>query len=163
MYYLSCIRRQYQAHYGRSIEERLADCPGESTFKTYHDQLFFTLWSLKSGLGYDMMGYLIGIEPSNVKRNQALGVKILSEALQSIDCMPKRSFEKVEEFQEYFDEHKKLILDGTEQRVQRPKNKENQKSMYSGKKKSHTVKCLIISTSDKYIHYVSKCWVGKKS
>jgi hypothetical protein len=23
------------------------------------------------------------------------------------------------------------------------------------------VKCLIISTSDKYIHYVSKCWVGK--
>lgn len=132
---LELYKKAYEAHYGRSIEERLADCPGESTFKTYHDQLFFTLWSLKSGLGYDMMGYLIGIEPSNVKRNQALGVKILSEALQSIDCMPKRSFEKVEEFQEYFDEHKKLILDGTEQRVQRPKNKENQKSMYSGKKK----------------------------
>jgi len=49
--------------------------------------------------------------------------------------MPKRSFDTVEEFQEYFNGHKKLILDGTEQRVQRPKNKEKQKTMYSGKKK----------------------------
>ncbi len=132
---LSVFESAYVSQFGRSIEERLADCPGEVTFTTYRDLLLFTLWSLKSGLGYDMLGYLVGIAPSNAKRNQALGINILLKALESTGDMPKRSFQSVEEFQKYFEQHKKLILDGTEQRTQRPKDQEQQKTMYSGKKK----------------------------
>ncbi len=132
---LTLFESAYISHFGRSLESRLADCPGEATFTTYRDLLFFTLWSLKSGLGYDMLGYLVEIAPSNAKRNQALGITILSKTLESTGNLPMRKFEKVEEFQEYFEQHKKLILDGTEQRAQRPQDKEKQKTMYSGKKK----------------------------
>ena len=56
----------YVSHFGRSIEESLADCPGEVTFTTYRDLLLFALWSLKSGLGYGMLGFLVGLAPVNL-------------------------------------------------------------------------------------------------
>ena len=38
-----------------------------------------------------------------------------------------------------------VIIDGTERPIQRPKNKQRQKHSYSGKKKRHTVKNVMIS------------------
>ena len=48
---------------------------------------------------------------------------------------PKREFATVAEFEEYFKEYDTLLLDGTEQRRQRPSVNETQKDHYSGKKK----------------------------
>lgn len=132
---LALFENAYVAHFGKDISTRLADCPGEAKFKTYEDLLFFTLFSLKSGLGYDVLGYLLEMDGSNAKRNQALGLELLKKALDSVGCMPKREFASIEEFQSCFKGHEKLILDGTEQRFNRPKDKEMQKKMYSGKKK----------------------------
>jgi hypothetical protein len=132
---LVLFENAYVSHFGKDISTRLADCPGEVKFKSYRDLLFFTLFSLKSGLGYDVLGYLLEMDASNAKRNQALGLQLLAKALDSVGCMPKREFASVEEFKAHFKEHEKLILDGTEQRFNRPKDKEMQKKMYSGKKK----------------------------
>ena len=53
-----------------------------------------------------------------------------------------------------------LILDATEQPIQRPKK--GQKKYYSGKKKRHTIKTQYVVNSDGKIESVSKPYEGKK-
>jgi hypothetical protein len=56
-----------------------------------------------------------------------------------------------------------LILDGTERLRPRPKDPETQKLFYSGKKKAHTVKNLVIvSDESQRIEYLSPTVEGKK-
>lgn len=127
----------YKSEFGRGISERMEDNPGTTpTFPTYRDLLFFTLFSLKSGLTYDVLGYIFKFDVSNAKRTQNLGIKVLQRSLQDAGHLPARHFEDPEAFWKHFEGHKALILDGTEQRIQRPSDKENQKVFYSGKKKA---------------------------
>jgi len=86
------------------------------------------------GLTYDLLGFVSGIDGSNAKRNQIMGIEILKDTLSKINVLPKRNFESAQDFKTYFEEHKTLILDATEQRVQRPQDNEVQKEYYSGKK-----------------------------
>ena len=120
---------------GEAIEVIKAKSPRESAIKTCEDLLFFTLFSLKSGLTYDNLGLVTGMDGSNAKRNQDLGVSFLKETLQAAEVAPKREFASVEEFQELFKDAEALIIDGTEQRVERPQDEGSQKANYSGKKK----------------------------
>ena len=54
-------------------------------------------------------------------------------------------------------------IDGTERRRQRPKDQEEQKRFYSGKKKTHTVKNNVIVTLEKRkVEYLGDTWEGKK-
>ena len=44
-----------------------------------------TLFNLKSGLTYDLLGLVSGMDASNAKRNQDAGLAILGKALGSVD------------------------------------------------------------------------------
>ena len=55
-----------------------------------------------------------------------------------------------------------MIIDGTERRIPRPKNKEERKQHYSGKKKSFTVKNRVISQRKGKVLYLSDTFGGKK-
>lgn len=72
------------------------------------------------------------MDNSNAKRNFEIGSTILKDCLEIGGFAPKREFKKVKGFEAYFEGEKKLIIDGTEQRIQRPKKEE--KEFYSGKK-----------------------------
>ena len=61
---------------------------------------------------------------------------MLLETLKTLGYTPKREFQSVEEFEEFLKKEMVLILDGTEQRIQRPQESEAQKLSYSGKKKN---------------------------
>ena len=114
----------------------MGDNPGTvPTFPSYRALLFFTLFSLKSGLTFDVLGFVFRLDSSNAKRNQTLGLAVLERALRDKGHLPARQFETPEEFWKHFEGQKAIILDGTEQRIQRPSNQENQKAFYSGKKK----------------------------
>jgi len=55
-----------------------------------------------------------------------------------------------------------LILDGTERRRQRPKNPEKQTLHYSGKKKLHSDKnVIVVNTRSKRVGYLSPTHAGK--
>jgi hypothetical protein len=129
------FQESYEKIYGKTIEERTSESPNNPTIRSYSDLLFFTLFSLKSGLTYDLLGFVSGMDGSNAKRNQTMGIEILKDALSKIGVLPKRDFESPQDFKTYFEEHKSLILDATEQRVQRPQDNDVQKTFYSGKKK----------------------------
>lgn len=129
------FEQSYAEMYGRTLAERTAACPNQPTLGHYEDLLFFTLFSLKSGLTYDLLGFVSGMNGSNAKRNQTLGLQILQQVLATLTLMPKREFSSVAALEAYFQNHKKLLLDATQQRTQRPGQPAAQKQNYSGKKK----------------------------
>jgi hypothetical protein len=55
---------------------------------------------------------------------------------------------------------RKVYIDGTEQVIRRPSDKIEQRANYSGKKKDHTSKILLISGPDKRIEAMSGVYVG---
>jgi hypothetical protein len=125
----------YRAYFHQSMHERHAGLEVKPAFDTEEELLLFTLFSLKSGLTYDLLGLVTGMDGSNAKRNQELGVSILKAGLSAAGHAPKRSFEDVRAFSEYLKSETTLLLDATEQRTQRPGDPEDQRVNYSGKKK----------------------------
>ena len=95
------------------------------------------LFSLKSGLTYDLLGLVCGMAASNAKRNQKTGVKVLQRIFQELGYAPKRNFMNINEFLEHFADTEELIIDATEQTIQRPSDKKNQQQYYSGKKNAY--------------------------
>lgn len=107
---------------------------------SYADCLFLVLFQLKNGLCYDNLGLLMGTDGSNAQRNFEKHLQILSYTLERQAVMPKRNFTTLEEFQACLQEEKEIIIDASEQPTQRPKNKEQQKEQYSGKKSAIPIK-----------------------
>lgn len=121
--------------YGKTVAERQADIEVTPSLTSEEELLFFTLFSLKAGLTYDLLGLVCGMDAANAKRNQELGLRVLEQSLATAGCLPKREFKNAAEFAEHLKNEKTLIFDGTEQRTQRPSDDEAQKENYSGKKK----------------------------
>lgn len=122
--------------YGKSVADRQADIEVTPSLTSEEELLFFTLFSLKAGLTYDLLGLVCGMDTANAKRNQELGLRVLEQSLGRAGCLPKREFKNAAEFAEYLKNEKTLIFDGTEQRTQRPSDDEAQKENYSGKKRA---------------------------
>ena len=73
---------------------------------------------------------------------------ILKETLTHLGMMPEREGEALAE-SEWFNEYSAdLLMDGTERRRQRPQDEQAQSDHYSGKKKTHTDKNLVISHAE---------------
>src|SRR5205085_8416967 len=118
----------------KPVAERQAEIEVTSSLRSEEELLFFTLFSLKVGLTYDVLGFVSGMDGSNAKRNQTLGLTVLEHALEAAQCLPRRKFKDAAEFAESLLPEKTLIFDGLEQRMQRPSDDEAQRDPYSGKK-----------------------------
>lgn len=131
---LPLFARAYAAIHGCQLAEKLILTPCGSVIRHEQDLLFFTLFSCKSGLTYDVLGVVFGMDASTAKRRQDDGVVVLREALRLADCLPSRALETPKELQKYFSKKKAVLLDATEFATQRPKEKTAQEARYSGKK-----------------------------
>ena len=120
--------------FGHSVAQRQADLEVTPSLQSEQELLFFTLFSLKAGLTYDVLGFVSGRDAANATRNQTLGLQVLEQALRTAHCLPRRTFANAAEFAAYFQHEETLIFDGIEQRSQRPRDNETQKDHYSGKK-----------------------------
>lgn len=127
--------KAYNRLFDLQITERDEFAQHESIIKTEQELLLFTLFRFKAGLSYDLLGFVSGMDGSNAKRYQNRGITVLQEALHVSGHLPKRAFATVAEFEAYFFQQDVLFVDGTEQRTQRPGQKETQQTWYSGKKK----------------------------
>jgi len=131
---LTLFQTSYLEICGKTVAERQAALDIPPSLPSEEDLLFFTLFSLKSGLTYDALGFVSGMDGSNAKRNQTFGLSVLKHALAQAQCLPARTFANAEEFAAYFHDEQKLIFDGVEQRTQRPGKQGAQAECYSGKK-----------------------------
>jgi hypothetical protein len=130
--------------------------------KTAPEKLLYILFYYKCYPTYDVLTYLYGCNRSNACRRQRYLSGMLESALGKKLALPKRRLTSVEDFFKAFPEVKEVFIDGTERPVQRPQDKEQQKANYSGKKKRHTRKNLVISTRKKRVNFLSKTVEGKQ-
>ena len=160
---LEHFKETYVETYSMLLKDRLVDNDVEYCIKNEEDLFLFTLFSIKSGLINDTLGFVAGMDGSNAHRNQKTGIEILALTLRKLGHEPRRSFKNAEDFIEYFSRCNidTLLIDATEQRIQRPSDNKVQKDYYSGKKKAHTLKSLVISSPDKQIRYLSNARIGK--
>jgi hypothetical protein len=129
--------------------------------KTVPEKLFFILFYYKCYPTYDLLSVIYGWNRSNACRRQFQISPMLEEALGRKLVLPVRQMRTREEFFQAFPEAKEIFIDGTERPIQRPKNKEKQKDNYSGKKKRHTKKNLVITEKSKKVGFLSKTVSGK--
>jgi hypothetical protein len=87
---------------------------------------------------------------------------VLQAALTALGVMPERDPDRFARHEHQQGEPPDLTIDGTERRRQRPKNPEKQALHYSGKKKVHTDKNVVIAnTQTKRVGYLSQTYPGK--
>lgn len=127
----------YEAIHEISLAQGAVNLKKELQLATYEDCLFFVLFALKNGLTYASLGLVFGMDGSNAQRNFEKYLQVLEQTLERQQVLPKRSFSSPEEFRAYFQENRELIVDASEQAVQRPKQEQAQKKAYSGKKKTY--------------------------
>lgn len=147
-----------QAEFKRKYNSKRQRKIGGGAQYTLHlkDRLLMTLIYYRVYTTQDFLGFVFGLNRSNVCR----AFKLISYALPKVFKIPERRI-KVKE-----DEIIELFIDGTEQPINRPKNKSDRRKYYSGKKKRHTAKVqVIVSVNDKgkrKIESISKSHEGKK-
>ncbi|MBI3423988.1 MAG: hypothetical protein HY011_13720 [Acidobacteria bacterium] len=144
-FYRMCTQAQFQKLlvlfttsylelHGKSVAERQAEIEVTPSLASEEELLFFTLFNLKVGLTYDVLGFVSGLDGANAKRNQTSGLTVLAHALQSAQCLPRRKFKDTAEFAQYLQQEETLIFDGLAQRMRRPADDEVQRAHYTGKK-----------------------------
>jgi hypothetical protein len=130
--------------------------------KGIEEKLFFILFYLKTYPLQEVLGHLFGLSQGQANQWVHRLSEVLKVTLERQGCRPARLPEEGlarladEELQEFG-------IDGTERRIQRPKDDEQQRQHYSGKKKTHTVKNnLVAGLVDRTIKYLSDTHEGKK-
>ena len=138
---------------GRGSPEKLSRC---------EDKLLFILFYLKNYPIQEVLGFLFGIDQSQANRWIMVLSKVLRTALERRGYMPARTASQLEELGNQLLQSD-LIIDGVERPIQRPTEEETQKQYYSGKKKEHSVKNLVIVNEEsRRIAYLSATGEGKK-
>ena len=131
---LPLFTQSYLELYGQPVAQRQANLEITPSLQSETELLFFTLFSLKAGLTYDVLGFVSGMNASNAKRNQQLGLTVLEQTLSTAQCLPRRTFKDAADFAAYLQNEDTIIFDGLEQRRQRPHENEVQREFFSGKK-----------------------------
>ncbi len=125
------------------------------------DKLFFILFYFKCYPTFDVAGVLFDLHRSRAHRWMLKLQPLLEKVLGQRMALPERKLESVEEFIARFPVAPEVMIDGTDRPIQRPKDQEKQKSHYSGKKKRHTRKHLVMSDQDKRVLVLSIAREGK--
>ena len=106
--------------------------------------------------------FLTDRKRSKCQRSVMQFLPILEMALGKHLSLPKRKINSVEEFFQQFPEAKEVFLDGTERRVQKPKNLKKRARLYSGKKKATTRKNIVVSNERKRIMVLTPTKSGRR-
>lgn len=157
-------RRTYVSHKTLAGKKRRRQVGGgrRGMLETAEQKLLFILLYLKAYPLQVVMGELFGI--SQAAANQWIHrlLPVLREALTDIGVMPERDGRQFAHSERGRAEAADYVIDGTERRRQRPKSPEKQRLHYSGKKKVHSDKnVVIIDTRSKRVGYLSPTYAGK--
>jgi len=134
----------------------------KGVLRTDAEKLFFILFYHKVYPTYDVLSLFYDCARSVPFKRQKQLSEILEKVLGKKLVLPKRQIRSTDEFFQAFPEAKEVFADGTERPIQRPKDKEKQKQNYSGKKKRHTRKNLVLTDKKKRVGFLSKTIEGKK-
>ncbi len=148
----------------RSAPPRRQRAPGggrKPSLQTTEDKLLFALVYTKTYPLQVVQGQLFGMSQSSANEWIHVLVPILATALDELGVLPERDGRQVARPERRQAESPDLIVDGVERPRQRPKNRKKQALHYSGKKKLHTDKNIVlVQTHSKRVSYLSPTLPG---
>jgi hypothetical protein len=125
-------------------------------------KLLFVLVYQKTYPVQTLLGELFGLSQSRANDWIHRLLPILRDALDDLGVLPERDPDQFAQHEKRQHASCNYIIDGTERRRQRPKNPEKQALHYSGKKKTHSDKNVVIThTRTKRVGYLSQTYAGK--
>jgi hypothetical protein len=154
--------------------DRQRQVGGGSSFRlSLADRTLLTLVFLRLYLTNDLLAYLFGLDASNISRNLRLLLPLLEQQL-PVPAQPRRHLapkppegerrRKIGSLDELFKQYpdlREVIVDATEQPINRPQHKVKRKNRYSGKKKRHTRKTQLTVLANGLIIHLSKSVGGR--
>ena len=126
------------------------------------DKLLYILAYLKIYPTYDAMSILANHQRSKCGDSIKFLLPTLEMTLKRKLVLPARKASTLEEVFKNNPELKDVFLDGSERRVQRPKNTKKRNKLYSGKKKATTRKNIILNDEKKKILFMSPTKSGRR-
>ena len=155
----------YKEIHNQSYEQNLSLSPKASSakIKTLDELVSYVLMIMKGGLTFDFAAFIMQFDQSRAHRQFERGLKIIHDTLFIEGFLPTRSINDPTEFASVFHDTDTIIIDGTDQRIQRPGDYETQRIHFTGKKKTHVYRSLVINNLQKYIYYISEVYVGSSS
>lgn len=125
-------------------------------------KLLFILVHQKAYPLQTLLGEVFEVSQSRVNEWIHRLLPILKEALEELGVLPEREPERFAQSEAKQGERPDFIIDGTERRRQRPKNPTTQAAAYSGKKKTHCDKnVVIVQAKSKRVGFLSQTYAGK--
>jgi hypothetical protein len=133
----------------------------KATLSLAEDRLLFILVYQKTYPLQEIMSELFGLHVSNVNDWIHRLLPVLRDALAKLHVLPERDAQAVPQAQAERRTGPTLMIDGTERRRQRPKNPAKQTLHYSGKKKTHTDKNVVLTErKTTRVLYLSQTYAG---
>jgi len=165
---LPAFERAYLRKYPESktkagtTRKRKVGAGRKSSLARIEQKLLFALVYQKSYPLQSVMGELFGMGQSQANEWIHCLLPILKQALDDLGYTPERDPKKFKQKERDQKDAVDSIIDGTERRRQRPKKAEKQALHYSGKKKIHSDKNIVIATAKKKrVSYLSQTYPGK--
>src|SRR5437868_217702 len=165
---LTAFPQAYQQHYpaNQTAEgqprQRSVGAGRKGRLEQPEDQLLFLLVSLKTYPLQAVLGELFDLSTPQVNYGIHRLLPVLRSALDDLGVLPERDPRHFARTQGASGKAPRLIIDATERRRQRPKDPEKQALFYSGRKKKHCDKdVVIVNTQGKRIDYLSQTYPGK--
>jgi hypothetical protein len=134
----------------------------KSSLDSMEQKMLFALVYQKSYPLQSVQGELFGMAQSRANEWIHILLPILKQALDDVGATPERDPKKFKVKEQDQPDAVDSIIDGTERRRQRPKKAEKQALYYSGKRKIHSDKNVIIATAKrKRVSFLSQTYPGK--
>jgi hypothetical protein len=129
---------------------------------TIADKLLFILYYFKTYPLQEVLAFEFSMGQSQACEWIHTLTPLLKQALAALQQLPERLPAEVAVRLAASGE-RKFGLDGTERKIQRPKDAEEQRQYYSGKKHTHTVKNnVVVTLKSRKVKYLSQTYEGKK-
>lgn len=133
----------------------------QANLKQLADKQLFILVYFRLYPTQVVQGYLFGLSQAQANVWIHRLTRVLNQALGYEKQLPERESANLEAVLDACPSLE-FMIDGTERPINRPKDKGDRKTYYSGKKKAHTVKNNIISARGGKIIFLSDTYEGKK-
>lgn len=160
------IRKEF---IGRKGRERIYGGGNKPKLKSTEDKLLFILMYIRLYPIQILQGMWFDMHESVANRWVHRLTPIVEKTLEFKLVLPKHKGggrprgrgRTLEEIIKEFPDLKDFLIDATEQAIRRPRNNKRQKECYSGKKKKHTKKNILLSDSIRgYVHFLGRTQPG---
>jgi hypothetical protein len=163
-YFAEVYAAVYEGHKTHEGKQRKRAVGGgrKSVLDEIEQKLLFILVYQKDYPLQVVLGELFGMSQASANDWIHRLLPVLGKALDNMGLMPERKGKNFARTEQKKAEKPQYIIDATERRRQRPKSAEKQALHYSGKKKQHTDKnILIVQADSKRVSYLSPTQPGK--